>query len=126
MITALEELRTLRAQIKAANERIKLIAGAATQQAVNILAEQGKDRGEFTINGHKYQLQVTEGYDFGNYNKYKDPECIGWRANAKAKAELQDRTKALTRAMDAQLKMWVTTHPDRTPDTTELTVKCLD
>lgn len=126
MLTALEELRILRAQIKSANARIQQIAGDATQQAVNILAGQGKDRGEFTLNGHKFQLQVTEGYDFGDFHKYKDPECVGWRGNAKAKAELQDRTKSLTRAMDAQLKMWITTHPDRTPDTTELTVKCLD
>lgn len=126
MNTPLEELRTLRAQIKSANARIQQIVGDATQQAVNILAEKGKDRGEFTLNGHKYQLQVTDGYDFGDFHKYKDPECVNWRAYAKSKTELQDRIKALTKAMDGQLKMWITTHNDYTPDTTDLTVKCID
>ena len=46
-MNALQELRTLRAQIKSANERISQITDEATQQAVDILAAQGKDRGEF-------------------------------------------------------------------------------
>ena len=125
-MTALQELRTLRAQIKGANERISQITAQATQQAVDILAAQGKDRGEFTFNGCTYQLQVTEVYNFRNYSKYKDNECINWRANAKAKAELQQRLKTITRDMNTDLKNWTDTHHDCEPDTLELVVKCID
>ena len=125
-MNALQELRTLRAQIKSANERISQITAQATQQAVDILAAQGKDRGEFTIDGCTYQLQVTEVYDFSNYCKYKDNECINWRANAKAKAELQNRIKTITRDMKTDLKNWTDTHHDSEPDTLELVVKCID
>ena len=53
-------------------------------------------------------------------------ECINWRANAKAKAELQNRIKTITRDMKTDLKNWMETHSESEPDTLELVVKCID
>ena len=59
-------------------------------------------------------------------NSAQDNECINWRANAKAKAELQNRIKTITRDMKTDLKNWMDTHSDSEPDTLELVVKCID
>ena len=59
-------------------------------------------------------------------NSAQRTECINWRANAKAKAELQNRIKTITRDMKTDLKNWMETHHDSEPDTLELVVKCID
>ena len=59
-------------------------------------------------------------------NSAQRNECINWRANAKAKAELQNRIKTITRNMKTDLKNWKETHPESEPDTLELVVKCID
>ena len=59
-------------------------------------------------------------------NSAQDNECINWRANAKAKAELQNRIKTITRDMKTDLKNWMDAHSDSEPDTLELVVKCID
>ena len=59
-------------------------------------------------------------------NSAQRNECINWRANAKAKAELQNRIKTITRDMKTDLKNWMETHSDSEPDTLELVIKCID
>ena len=59
-------------------------------------------------------------------NSAQRTECINWRANAKAKVELQNRIKTITRDMKTDLKNWMETHHDCEPDTLELVVKCID
>ena len=64
MYENLMELRTLRAGEKAIKARINEIAGAAAQEAVDILAAEGRDRGQFALpDGSTFQLQRTDVFD---------------------------------------------------------------
>ena len=121
------ELRTLRAQEEAIEARIKEIAGAAAQEAVEILAAEGRDRGQFTTpDGSTFQLQRTDVFDFADYHKYKDDLCVQWRQYARIKADLQNHVKSYTQKMASNIKSWAQVHPDKEPDKVLLTVKVVD
>ena len=127
MYKNLMELRTLRAQEDAIEARIKEIAGAAAQEAVEILAAEGRDRGQFTTpDGSTFQLQRTDVFDLTDYNKYKGEDCILWRESLKEKQDLQEQVKGCTKKMDGLLKSWQTKHKDWEPDEVQLTVKVVD
>ena len=127
MYENLKELRTLRAEEKAIKARINEIAGAAAQEAVNILAAEGRDRGQFTTpDGSTFQLQRTDVYDLTDYNKYKGEDCIIWRETLSRKRELQEQVKGYTAKMDGLLKSWQSNHKDWEPDEVQLTVKVVD
>ena len=123
----LQTLRTLRNQEKAIKAQIDKISGDATKEAVAILAEQGKDRGEFEIPGvGTFQLQRTDVFDLSDYNKYKSGEAVNWRAKAKEKLRLQNLVKACTTTMAGFLKTFIELNPDKQPDEIKLTVKVVD
>ena len=126
LTSSLEQLRELRSIIKSAEAQIAQIAGDAAQEAIHLLAKEGREKGEFEFGGHPYQLQVKRNYDFANYHKYKDDQCILWRNSAKVKADLQSKVKAQTTVMKGLYDAWVLDNPDAVPDLEELTVKCLD
>lgn len=124
MYKNLMELRTLRAEEKAIKARINEIAGAAAQEAVDILAAEGRDRGQFTTpDGSTFQLQRTDVFDLTDYNKYKGEDPILWRYCLLEKNDLQARIKGYTAKMDGLLKSWQTKHKDWEPDEVQLTVK---
>ena len=121
------ELRTLRAEEKAIKARINEISGAAAQEAVDILAWENRDRGQFTTpDGSTFQLQRTDVYDLTDYNKYKGEDCITWRETLSQKRELQEQVKGCTARMDGLLKSWQSKHKDWEPDEVQLTVKVVD
>jgi hypothetical protein len=123
----LTEMRTLRSQEKAIKARIDLISPAATQEAVDILAAKGLDRGEFTVPGvGKFQLQRNDVFNFDDYNKYKQPQAVKWRECAKEKVKAQSLVKAHTAVMNGYVKTFVQLYPDKEPDEIKLTVKCLE
>jgi hypothetical protein len=123
----LQTLRTLRNQEKAIKAQIDKISGDATKEAVAILAEQGKDRGEFEVPGvGTFQLQRTDVFDLSDYNKYKSEEAVNWRAKAKEKLRLQNLVKACTTTMAGFLKTFIELNPDKQPDEIKLTVKVVD
>ena len=123
----LEKMRELRNQEKAIKASIDQIIDAATQEAVAILVEQGKDRGEFEVPGvGKFQLQRTDVFDFSDYNKYKSEEAVGWRAKAKEKLRLQNKVKGCTTTMAGFLKTFIELNPDKEPDEIKLTVKIVE
>ena len=123
----LEKMRELRTQEKAIKAGIDQIIDAATQEAVAILVEQGKDRGEFEVPGvGKFQLQRTDVFDFSDYNKYKSEEAVGWRAKAKEKLRLQNKVKGCTTTMAGFVKTFVELNPDKEPDEIKLTVKIVE
>ena len=127
MYENLMELRTLRAEEKAIKARINEIAGAAAQEAVDILAWENRDRGQFTTpDGSTFQLQRTDVYDLTDYNKYKGEDCIIWRETLSQKRELQEQVKGYTAKMDGLLKSWQSNHKDWEPDEVQLTVKVVD
>ena len=126
MYENLMELRTLRAEEKAIKARINEISGAAAQEAVDILAAEGRDRGQFTTpDGSTFQLQRTDVYDLTDYNKYKGEDCILWRETLREKKDLQEQVKGYTAKMDGLLKSWQSNHKDWEPDEVQLTVKVL-
>ena len=123
----LEKMRELRTQEKAIKAGIDQIIDAATQEAVAILVEQGKDRGEFEVPGvGRFQLQRTDVFDFSDYNKYKTEEAVGWRAKAKEKLRLQNKVKGCTTTMAGFLKTFIELNPDKEPDEIKLTVKVVE
>ena len=127
MYENLMELRTLRAEEKAIKARINEISGAAAQEAVDILAWENRDRGQFTTpDGSTFQLQRTDVYDLTDYNKYKGEDCIIWRETLSRKRELQEQVKGYTAKMDGLLKSWQSNHKDWEPDEVQLTVKVVD
>ena len=127
MYENLMELRTLRAEEKAIKARINEISGAAAQEAVDILAWENRDRGQFTTpDGSTFQLQRTDVYDLTDYNKYKGEDCIIWRETLREKKDLQEQVKGYTAKMDGLLKSWQSKHKDWEPDEVQLTVKVVD
>ena len=123
----LAALRELRIQEKAIKARIDAISDAATQEAVAILAAEGREKGEFEIpNVGKFQLQRTNVFDFADYNKYKQQQAVLWRENAKEKIKEQNLVKARTAIMNGYMKTFVELYPDKEPDEIKLTVKVVE
>ena len=118
----LKELRELRNTIKAAEARINEISDAATEEAV-ALAPNG---GEFTADGHRFQLQRTEVIDMTNYNRYKSEDAVRWRQKKAAQDQAKKYSSALTKEMKGIVDGFMAQHPDWEPDEVKLTVKCLD
>ena len=124
---ALQELRELRTQEKALKTRIDEILSEAADEAVEILAAKGLDRGEFTVPGlGTYQLQRTEVIDMTDYNRYKGEDAKRWRQKKAAQDQSKKYTSALTREMKGIVEAFVAQHPEWEPDDVKLTVKCLD
>ena len=119
---ALQELRTLRQTIKAAETRITEISDQATAEALS-LAPNG---GEFTDEGHTFCLQRTEVIDMSNHHRYKDEDAQRWRTKKAAQDRARKYASALTKEMKGIVEAFVTEHPDWEPDEVKLTVKVLD
>ena len=119
---ALQELRTLRQTIKAAENRITEIANQATTEALE-LAPNG---GEFIDEGHTFQLQRTEVFDMSNHHRYKDEDAQRWRQKKAAQDQVKKYSSALTKEMKGIVDAFVAQHPDWEPDDIKLTIKCLD
>ncbi len=123
----LKLLRELRTQEKALKARIDEILSEAADEAVEILAAKGLDRGEFTVPGlGTYQLQRTEVIDMTDYNRYKGEDAKRWRQKKAAQDQSKKYTSALTREMKGIVEAFVAQHPEWEPDDVKLTVKCLD
>ena len=122
----LQELRTLRQTIKAAETRITEISDQAIKEAVAILAEKGLDRGELEADGHRFQLQKTEVIDMSNSHRYKGEDAVRWRQKKAAQDQSKKYSSALTKEMKGIVEAFVAQHPDWEPDETKLTVKVID
>ena len=121
----LKELRELRNQEKAIKARIDEISTEATNEAVAILAAKGLEKGEFEVDGQKFQLQRTEVFDFADYRRYPQEQAVKWRENAKEKTKEQNLVKARTAVMNGYVKTFVELYPDKEPDEIKLTVKVI-
>lgn len=122
----LEQLRELRTQEKAIKAQIDTIMPEAVKEALAILAAQGLPKGEFEVDGQKFQLQRTDVFDLSDYNKYKGEEAVNWRKEAKKKIKAQNLVKACTATMAGFLKTFVELNPDKEPDEIKLTVKVIE
>ena len=125
--TNLKLLRELRTQEKALKARIDEILSEAADEAVEILAAKGLEKGEFEVEGlGKFQLQRTDVFDFSNYRRYPQEQAVMWRENAKEKAKEQNLVKARTAVMAGYVKTFVELYPDKEPDEIKLTVKVIE
>ena len=122
----MKELRELRNQEKAIKARIDEISDEATREAVAILAAKGLEKGEFEVDGQKYQLQRTEVFDFADFRRYPQEQAVKWRENAKEKLKEQNLVKARTAVMNGYVKTFVELYPDKEPDEIKLTVKVIE
>ena len=122
----LKELRELRNQEKAIKARIDEISTEAINEAVAILAEKGLEKGEFEVDGQKYQLQRTEVIDMMNSRRYKGEDAKRWRSLAGQRDFAKKTASAYTKEMGAIVKAFVATHPDWEADEIKLTVKVID
>ena len=119
---ALQELRELRNTIKAAEARIDQISNQATEEAV-ALAPNG---GEFTADGHRFQLQKTQVIDMTDYNRYKGEDAKRWRQKKAAQDQAKKYSAALTKEMKGIVDAFVAQHPNWEPDEIKLTVKVIE
>ena len=101
----LKELRSLRIQEKAIKARIDAISDAATDEALAL---------------------ATECYDLADFRKYKEPEAVKWRENAREKIKEQNLAKARTALMAGLVKTFVQLYPDKEPDEIKMTVKVIE
>lgn len=120
-------LRELRIQEKAIKARIDEIIDAATDEAVAVLAAQGLDRGEFTIeNDLKFQLQRTDVFHLEDHHKYQSEEAVEWRKKNKERTNYQSKAKACTASMAGLLKTFTELNPDKQPDEIKLVLKVVE
>lgn len=122
----LSELRELRKQEKAIKARIEAISDEANKEAFIILAKENKDRGEFSADGHKFQVQLTPVIDMSDFRRYKGEDAIRWREKKEAQDQTKKYSAALTKEMKAITDGFIAMHPDWTPDETKVTIKCID
>jgi len=123
----LSELRELRIQEKAIKARIESISDAASQEAADILASKGLEKGEFNIPGiGTFQLQRTESFNFADFHRYPQEQAVKWRENAKEKTKEQNLVKARTAIMNGYVKTFLELYPDKQPDEIKLTVKIIE
>ena len=120
-------LRELRIQEKAIKARIDEIIDAATDEAVAVLAAQGLDRGELTIeNDLKFQLQRTDVFHLEDHHKYQSEEAVQWRKMNKERTNHQSKAKACTASMAGLLKTFLELNPDKQPDEIKLVLKVVE
>ncbi len=116
------ELHALRMQERAIKARIDEISNAATEEAAILLPSGG----EFTVDGHRFQLQRTEVIDMSNYNRYKGEDAQRWRQRKAAQDQSKNYSSALTKEMKGIVDAFIAQHPDWAPDEVKLTVKVID
>ena len=125
-LSALDQLRIYRSEIKEREALINSISDEATAEAVAILLRDNRTSGEFEHNGHKYQLQRTEVFDFADYRRYPQPEAVQWRDNARAREKEQKTVRARTAIMNGCVKTFAQLYPDKEPDEIKITVKVIE
>ena len=83
--------------------------------------------GQFTHEGHTYELQENVTFDFvGKPQKYTMPEGVEYRKKAAEQAEYKKESAKLTRKMKEIMDNFPEDHPNIAPDEVKKTLKCLD
>ena len=128
---ALIQTHALRRLIAACEDRITELSDDAIAEATEVLTHiEHKSQGEFTVfeqNGtpRKFQLQVTEKYDFSNTAKYTDKVCQDWRALKREQDGLKRQSSAITKQLNGIVEGYIASHPRTTPDEIKPVIKCL-
>ena len=129
---ALIQTHALRRLIAACEDRITELSDDAIDEATAVLTNiEHKSQGEFTVfeqNGtpRKFQLQVTEKYDFSNTSKYTERVCQDWRVLKREQDGLKRQSSAITKQLSAIVEGYIAAHPRTTPDEIKTVIKCLN
>ena len=124
---ALVETSILRQLVASCLTRIDALDADAKQLAVLELAKRDLRSGSFEHDGHHYTLDRTLGYDLADYNRYKQPEAVQWRKDKRERDIARKNASSFTTSMKSQMDKFITLYGDtKTPDTIDLTLKCLD
>lgn len=124
---ALVETSALRQLIESCKTRIEQLADEAETLAREELNQQGLIRGQFVHEGHTYELQRDEVYDFvGKPQKYTMPEGVTYRQKTKEQKDLKAASSAITKVLKAIRDAFADTHPNLAPDEINYTLKCID
>ena len=124
---ALVETRALRQLIESSNARIDELKPAAKALAQQHLDELGAVKGQFTHLGYTFEAQRTDEYDFvGKPQKYTMAEGVTFRQKTAEQKALKSQSSAITKALKAIKDAFPSLHPNIEPDSSDLTVKCID
>ena len=124
---ALIETRALRQLIESSNARIDELKPAAKALAQQILDELDILKGQFSHEGHTFEAQREETYDFvGKPQKYTMPEGVTFRQKTAEQKSLKSQSSAITKALKAIKDAFPSVHPNIEPDSVDLTIKCID
>ena len=124
---ALIETRALRQLIKSCEARIEELSPAAESLSKAELTKLGLPKGQFKYDGHTFELQRDDTYDFvGKPQKYTMPEGVTYRQKTAEQKEYKAKSSAITKALKAIKDAFPISHPNIEPDEVTYTVKCID
>ena len=124
---ALVETRAMRQLIESCKARIEELEPEATELAKAELTKLGAVKGQFTHLGYTFEAQRTDEYDFiGKPQKYTMAEGVTFRQKTAEQKDLKAKSSAITKALKAIKDAFPSLHPNIEPDSSDLTVKCID
>ena len=83
--------------------------------------------GQFTHEGHTYELQENVTFDFmGKPQKYTMPEGVTFRQKTAEQKSLKSQSSAITKALKAIKDAFPITHPNIEPDEVTYVLKCIE
>ena len=83
--------------------------------------------GQFTHEGHTYELQENVTFDFvGKPQKYTMPEGVTFRQKTAEQKSLKSQSSAITKALKAIKDAFPQVHPNIEPDEVTYVLKCID
>ena len=124
---ALNETSALRQLIKSCEERIAQILPEAEALAREELNQFGQLNGQFVHDGHTFELQRDEVFDFvGKPQKYTMEEGVVYRQQVRDQKVLKAQSAAITKSLKAIRDAFPDTHPNVAPDEVKYVLKCID
>lgn len=123
----LKELRELRMQEKALKAQLETVLPLAKDEALAILAEQGLEKGKFTVDEvGQFVLDVAPVYDLSDYRRYKEPEAKEWRCARREQRAARTMASSFTASMRTLMNNFIKLYGTaKQPDSIDYTLKCL-
>ena len=119
---ALVETSILKQLIASCEARVDELEKEAKEMALT-----HTQSGQFTHDGHTYELQENVTFDFvGKPQKYTMPEGVTFRQKTAEQKSLKSQSSAITKALKAIKDAFPITHPNIEPDEVTYVLKCID
>ena len=119
---ALVETSILKQLITSCEARVDELEKEAKEMALTYTRS-----GQFTHEGHTYELQENVTFDFvGKPQKYTMPEGVTFRQKTAEQKSLKSQSSAITKALKAIKDAFTITHPNIEPDEVTYVLKCIE